>query len=51
MPRRNRTKLARRAEAYERCLRERSLWILAAALHREWQERRGRESTEPDGKL
>jgi hypothetical protein len=39
MPRRTRTKLMRRAEAWERHLRERSLQLLAITLHREWRER------------
>jgi hypothetical protein len=48
MPRRTRTKLARRAEAWERALRERSLQILAVALHREWRERESAERAEAE---
>jgi hypothetical protein len=39
MPRRTRTKLMRRAEAYEQARREEGLRLLEAALHREWRER------------
>ena len=48
MPRRTRTKLTRRAEAWERRLRERSLQILAVALRREWRERENAERTESE---
>jgi hypothetical protein len=46
MPRRTRTKLMRRAEAWERHWRERSLQLLAITLHREWRERQAADDVD-----